>query len=43
MTTLLKIAQTADEQQIAKFYQASVGTWLSKRRLKIGQYLEKRV
>lgn len=32
MTSLLKIAQTADEQQIAEFFQASVGEWRSERR-----------
>ncbi|MEA5576513.1 phycobiliprotein lyase [Anabaena sp. UHCC 0451] len=32
MTSLLKIAQTADEQQIAEFFQASVGQWRSERR-----------
>lgn len=32
MTSLLKIAQTADEQQIAEFFQASVSQWRSERR-----------
>ncbi|WP_353928996.1 phycobiliprotein lyase [Okeanomitos corallinicola TIOX110] len=32
MTSLLKIAQTADEQQISEFFQASVGQWRSERR-----------
>ncbi|MFM2060985.1 MAG: hypothetical protein RLZZ507_655 [Cyanobacteriota bacterium] len=32
MTSLLKIAQTADEQQIAEFFQASEGQWRSERR-----------
>ncbi|WP_413171603.1 phycobiliprotein lyase [Anabaena azotica] len=32
MTSLLKIVQTADEQLIAEFFQASVGQWRSERR-----------
>ncbi|TAE61787.1 MAG: phycobiliprotein lyase [Nostocales cyanobacterium] len=32
MTSLLKIVQTADEQQITEFFQASVGQWHSERR-----------
>jgi hypothetical protein len=32
VTSLLKITQTADEQQIAEFFQASVGQWRSERR-----------
>ncbi|MEH1811414.1 MAG: phycobiliprotein lyase [Nostoc sp.] len=32
MTSLLKIAQTADEAQISEFFQESVGKWRSQRR-----------
>lgn len=32
MTSLLKTIQTADEQQIIEFFQASVGEWISERR-----------
>ncbi|MDP5338657.1 MAG: phycobiliprotein lyase, partial [Nodularia sp. (in: cyanobacteria)] len=32
MTSPLKLAQTADETQIAEFFQESVGQWRSERR-----------
>jgi CpeS-like protein len=32
VTSLLKIVQTADEEKIAEFFQASVGQWRSERR-----------